>query len=479
MITKQLSINNIEEHIWHPYSSITNPTPTFFVKKAEGVKIMLDSGEELIDGMSSWWSTIHGYNHPIINKAATDQIKKMSHVMFGGFTHGPAQELTQNILKILPKNNEEITQNANLEYIFYSDSGSVSVEVAMKMAIQYWNAYSQLTEFKRLKKKKKFATIKRGYHGDTWHAMSVCDPVTGMHSLFGSALPCNFFIPEPKTPFARPKNYYQLEMMIDKEMDVVEQLFMAHGTDIAAFILEPIVQGTGGMRFYSPLYLIRLKELCKKYKILLIFDEIATGFGRTGKMFACEHTKSYIDEYMSHNIHTTLDKGTTYILPDIMTIGKGLTGGYMSMAATICTKDVAETICNAEPGVFMHGPTFMANPLACAVANASINLLLKDFDIDNRLLPKCKQIEKMLISFLEPAKELKCVEDVRVLGTIGVIELKEPVDLHTIQPLFVKHGVWLRPFGKLVYMMPAYIFKERDLYTLCNQTIKVLKEYRG
>ena len=485
--------DELERHIWHPYSSTENPVPIFFVESAEGVRIKIRNPEagsapvpgmqadegyrkicnlprnnenenrdtspaflELIDGMSSWWAAIHGYNHPVLNRAIREQTDKMSHIMFGGFTHAPARELTRLLLEILPR---------PLTKIFYSDSGSVSVEVAMKMAIQYWASRNQ-------PQKTKFATVRSGYHGDTWHAMSVCDPVTGMHSLFGPSLPIHFFAPAPGTtwgwhvqgkfaqtdrPMNLPGEYRQdhpdenmQKSLLDRDVEALEKIFREHGQEIAAFILEPVVQGAGGMRFYSPQYLVKARELCDRYRILLIFDEIATGFGRTGKMFAWEHAG---------------------IVPDIMTIGKGLTGGYMTLAATLCTDEVAGVICRAKPGVFMHGPTFMGNPLACAVACASVRLL-----IENDWQKKIKHIEKLLIEGLSPARKLPGVAQVRVLGAIGVIELDEPADLRVIQPILVRHGIWLRPFGKLVYTMPPYVINDTDLKTLCRETVEVLKE---
>lgn len=428
-----MTLNNIEEHIWHPYASVTNPSPTFYVESAQGVKIKLKEGE-VIDGMSSWWAAVHGYNHPRLNKAANNQIAKMSHVMFGGLTHKPAQELAKLLLSLLPQ---------NLNKIFFADSGSVSVEVAMKMAIQY-----QKAKHGQSSNKTKFATARNGYHGDTWNAMSVCDPVNGMHGLFGTSLPINYFTDAP------------IDEKLDSQIEEIEALFIKECKNIAAFIIEPIVQGAGGMRFYSPQYLIKLRKLCSKYDILLIFDEIATGFGRTGKVFAFEHT---------------LINGE-YITPDIITIGKALTGGYMTLAATICTNEVAETICNANPGVFMHGPTFMGNPLACAVAYESIKILKEDY-INGDKLPKVIEIESILKQELIKAKDINIVSDVRVMGAIGVIELKEPVDMKKIQPMFVKNGIWIRPFGKLVYTMPPFIISKDELIQLCKCMIKTIKEY--
>ncbi len=483
--------NDIEKHIWHPYSSVEAPGPVYFAQSAKGVKIKIadmpsrpespgteDSeineqgisgtehaetpGRELIDGMSSWWAAIHGYNHPELNKAAICQIEKMSHIMFGGFTHAPAGELTRLLLDLLPDN--------SLSKIFYSDSGSVSVEVALKMALQYWVS-------KDVKGKDKFVAVRNGYHGDTWNAMSVCDPVTGMHSIFGSSLPVNFFAPSPTVKF-RYKGYgysnekitpAQEQLLMEKERQALERdtaalenIFRENSKHIAAFIIEPVVQGAGGMKFYTPEYLVKARELCDKYNILLIFDEIATGFGRTGRMFATEHTAGYTGNGRC-------------VVPDIMTIGKGLTGGYLTLAATICTDKVAGTICNGYPGVFMHGPTFMANPLACAIACASVKELKKSYNG----LKRIKEIEEKLREGLSGAETLNSVEEIRCLGAIGVIEMKEPVNLKELQPLFTNAGIWLRPFGKLVYMMPPYIISDDDLETLCRQTVNVLKRQRG
>ena len=414
------------EHIWHPYTSMIDPLPVYPVISTKGVRITLEDGRELIDGMSSWWATIHGYNHPELNDAVLNQIEKMSHVMFGGLTHQPAVELASLLIDLTPE---------TLQKVFFSDSGSVSVEVAIKMAVQYWSSQGY-------KKKQKLLTIRSGYHGDTLAAMSVCDPVNGMHHIFRDILPLHYFADAPKCGYH--------DEWDEDDIESLKKLLKTHHTDIAAIILEPIVQGAGGMRFYSPQYLRRVRELSEEFHVLFILDEIATGFGRTGSMFACEKA---------------------CISPDIMCVGKALTGGYMSLAATLTTKEVSDGISSGDTGLFMHGPTFMANPLACSVAVASIKLLLS-----TPWEEKIKHIERHLISGLSPCKEFPQVNDVRVLGAIGVVELNHPVEMAVIQKKFLDKGVWIRPFGKLVYTMPPYIINDKDLAQLTAVMVEVIDE---
>jgi adenosylmethionine-8-amino-7-oxononanoate aminotransferase len=417
------------QHIWHPYASFDTSNPLFPVASARGVELTLADGRTLIDGMASWWCAIHGYNHPQLNAAAIAQLGDMSHVMFGGLTHEPAALLAQKLVAITP---------AGLNRVFLADSGSVAVEVAMKMAMQFWQSQGQAS-------KSRFLSLRNGYHGDTFGAMSVCDPVNGMHHLFSDALPQQFFSEAPRCAFHAEWD--------ESYIDDFRQTLTENRHSIAAVILEPIVQGAGGMRFYSPHYLRRVRELCDDCDVLLIADEIATGFGRSGRLFACEYAG---------------------ITPDILCLGKALTGGYLTSAATLCTDRVSDGICQGEAGVFMHGPTFMANPLACAIANASIDLLLS-YDWQVRV----QAIERQLHTGLTPCRALHSVADVRVLGAIGVVELKEPVDNRTIQPLLVEQGIWLRPFGKLVYTMPPFVMTDEQLATLCAGVVTVLQRLAG
>lgn len=413
-----------QQFVWHPYSSLTAPIPAYEVVSAEGINLHLADGTVLIDGMASWWCAIHGYNHPVLNEAAKSQIDKMSHVMFGGITHAPAVNLCETLVQITPK---------GLDKVFLSDSGSVAVEVAIKMAFQYWISQGQPN-------KNKLLSLRNGYHGDTFAAMSACDPTTGMHHMFEQVVAKQHFAPAPQIGVHEEWN----------EQDIAEfaQIISAKKAELAAVILEPIVQGAGGMRFYSPHYLKAVRKLCDEHNVLLIADEIATGFGRSGKLFACEWAD---------------------ISPDIMCLGKAITGGYMTLAATLCSEEVSRGICEGEAGCFMHGPTFMGNPLACAVANASIELLLSSDWQAN-----IQRIESTLKEELAHFDGLEMVAKTRVLGAIGVIEMHEPVDLAEIQKLFVAEGIWVRPFGKLVYVMPPYISTDSELNRLIQGIYRVL-----
>ncbi|MEC6831590.1 adenosylmethionine--8-amino-7-oxononanoate transaminase [Photobacterium toruni] len=410
-------------HIWHPYTSTITPLPCYPVTEARGVYITLEDGTQLIDGMSSWWSAIHGYNHPHLTAAAKNQLDKMAHVMFGGITHQPAVELCKKLVSITPP---------GLDTVFLADSGSVAVEVALKMALQYWHAKGE--------SRAKFLTLRHGYHGDTFAAMSVTDPDNSMHSLYKGFVPEHIFANAPQCGFWEEWNEDDINDLADKLAQYHQQ--------IAAIILEPIVQGAGGMRLYHPTYLRRVRELCDYYGVLLIADEIATGFGRTGKLFACEHAN---------------------ISPDIMCVGKALTGGYMTLSATITHKQVADTVCSGDAGCFMHGPTFMGNPLACAVATANLEILEQ-----NQWQQKVTSIEKQLATELPLIATLEKVKQVRWLGAIGVIELHQPVDMASIQQAFVNAGVWIRPFGRLIYIMPPYIITPTQLSCLTQAIYKIL-----
>lgn len=428
--TSNLSTNDFDQqHLWHPYASLPPTYPNIVIDHAEGIYIVTKDGTRLIDGMSSWWASVHGYNHPVLNAAMIAQLGKMAHVMFGGLTHQPAIDLGKKLLSIVPD---------GLDAIFYADSGSIAVEVALKMALQYQIAAG-------CPNKNQFASTHSGYYGDTWHAMSVCDPVGGMHSLYGTQLPLQHFVPAPPLGFERE--------LAQNERDELTTFFAKHSAQLAGFIIEPIIQGAGGMRFYSPEYLQLLRRLCDENDVLLIADEIATGFGRSGKLFACEHAN---------------------ISPDIMTIGKALTGGYMTFAATLCTREVAETISQSDYPALMHGPTFMGNPLACAVACASIDLILS-YDIESRTA----NMQTIMDEQLATAANLNGVADVRCLGAVAVIEIDEAVDMPVFQSLLIDNGIWVRPFGKLVYIMPPYVISDDELVTLCQALLTVVTIYLG
>ena len=411
--------------LWHPYTSATHPLPVFVARRSHHNRLVLADGRELVDGMSSWWAAVHGYNHPRLLAALRAQAGRMPHVMFGGLTHAPAVELAERLLDMLPQ---------GLARVFPADSGSVAVEVALKMALQYQQGIGQ-------KQRTRFLTPRGGYHGDTTGAMSVCDPVTGMHSLFARMLPQQLFMERPRCRFDQPFD--------PASLDDARQQLAAHGHEVAAVILEPVVQGAGGMWFYHPDYLRGLAQLCREAGALLIFDEIATGFGRTGTLFAAERAS---------------------VTPDILCCGKALTGGVLTLAATVCTEQVADGICR-NGNVFMHGPTYMGNPLACAVALASLRLLEEE-DWRTRV----QTLEKGLRQGLAPCADLPGVADVRVLGGIGVVETTEPVPVARLQAFFVEHGVWIRPFGRLIYLMPPYVTPTEDLARLCEAVVDTVRQ---
>ncbi|XBC44128.1 MAG: adenosylmethionine--8-amino-7-oxononanoate transaminase [Buchnera aphidicola (Schlechtendalia peitan)] len=415
-----------KQHIWHPYSSMIDPLPCYLIKSAKGIFLTLDNGQKLIDGMSSWWSVIHGYNHPRLNFALKAQINKMSHVMFGGITHYPAIALCKKLIQITPK---------NLDCIFLSDSGSVSIEVAMKMALQYWKSLS--------KNKIVFLTIKNGYHGDTLSAISVCDPTSAFHNFYSNFIPTNLFSDVPQCSF-----YSKWD---EQDICSFNHLIKKYHNDIAAVILEPIVQSIGGMNFYHPTFLKKVRYLCNTFNIPLILDEIATGFGRTGKFFAFEHAN---------------------IVPDILCIGKAITGGTMTLSATMTTRKIAQTISTSVSRCFMHGPTFMANPLACAVANENIKILQ-----ENNWKVQVKNIEQCFRLNLLPLSSHPKVKDVRILGAIGVVECIYFINISKIQKFFVKNGVWIRPFKNIIYLTPPYIIDKSSLKKLIK-CISIALDYK-
>ncbi|MFE2547245.1 adenosylmethionine--8-amino-7-oxononanoate transaminase [Streptomyces sp. NPDC059355] len=418
------------QHVWHPYGPMPGRQEPLVVSSASGVRLRLaepaQGQDELVDGMSSWWSAIHGYNHPALNEAVTDQLGRMSHVMFGGLTHEPAVRLAARLVEITPP---------GLEHVFLADSGSVSVEVAVKMCLQYWRSIGRSGKTRLL-------TWRGGYHGDTWTPMGVCDPEGGMHELWSGILPQQLFADVPPSGFDAPVD--------PAYVDHLRSLLSAHADELAAVILEPVVQGAGGMRFHNPGYLRVMRELCDEYDVLLILDEIATGFGRTGALFAADHAG---------------------ITPDVMCLGKSLTGGYLTLAATLCTERVANGISRGAVPILAHGPTFMGNPLATAVALASIDLLLgQDWQRE------VKRIEAGLLEGLAPARELPGVRDVRVLGAIGVVQLTHEVDVAAATRAAVREGVWVRPFRDLIYVMPPFVTGDGDVARICRAVCAAAQE---
>ncbi|EHR42556.1 adenosylmethionine--8-amino-7-oxononanoate transaminase [Alishewanella jeotgali] len=411
------------QHIWHPYTSMLTPLPVYPVVRADGCELELEDGRKLIDGTASWWSAVHGYNHPRLNQAISSQLSQMAHVMFGGITHQPAVALCQQLLKMVP---------ANLSKVFLADSGSIAVEVALKMALQYWQGVGQA-------QKTRLISLRKGYHGDTFAAMAVCDPHDSMHSMFSQLLPQHYFLPAPQSAFAGPFD--------DNDLTPLRDLLRQSANDIAAIILEPIVQGYGGMRFYHPDYLRGVRELCDQYQVLLIADEIATGFGRSGKLFACEHAA---------------------VNPDILCLGKALSGGYLTLAATLCSDEIARGISLSAAGGLMHGPTFMANPLACAVALESISIIA-----EGHWQQQVASIEQQLTVELAPCAKLAAVKQVRVLGAIGVLEMRQKVDVAKLQAQFVERGVWIRPFNNLIYIMPPFTISSAQLSRLTSSMYEV------
>jgi adenosylmethionine---8-amino-7-oxononanoate aminotransferase len=407
------------EHVWHPYAPMPGRDEPLLVTEASGVRLKLADGRELVDGMSSWWAAIHGYRNPVLDAALADQASRMSHVMFGGLTHEPAITLAKTLVELTP---------GPLRHVFLCDSGSVSVEVAIKMCLQYWQSSGR-------KGKRKLLTWRGGYHGDTFQPMSVCDPDGGMHSLWRGTLTEQVFVPEPPSGAGVDQSY----------VDILAAAIEAHADELAAVIVEPVVQGAGGMRFHDPGYLRALRELTEAHGVLLIFDEIATGFGRTGRMFAAEHAG---------------------VSPDVMCVGKALTGGYLTMAAALCTSEIADGISRGEMPVLAHGPTFMGNPLASAVANASLGLLR-----DGDWAGDVRRIEAGLVEGLEEARSLSSVIDVRVLGAIGVIQLDHPVDMAAATQVVTEHGVWLRPFRDLIYTMPPYVSEDADVRAITRAMV--------